>query len=75
MDYGEMLAEHVNTGADFTVACMTVNVEQAAKQFGVMGVDEKTGWNHTHLGDHQGEPTHHLSTHPTPLPLGGGRRW
>lgn len=40
MDYGEMLAEHVNTGADFTVACMTVDVEQAAKQFGVMGVNE-----------------------------------
>ena len=24
MDYGEMLAEHVNTGADFSVACMMI---------------------------------------------------
>ena len=40
MDYGEMLAEHVNTGADFTVACMTVDVAKAAKQFGVIEVNE-----------------------------------
>jgi glucose-1-phosphate adenylyltransferase len=40
MDYGEMLAEHVNTGADFTVACVSVPVADAANQFGVMEVDE-----------------------------------
>jgi glucose-1-phosphate adenylyltransferase len=40
MDYGEMLAEHVNTNADFTVACVSVPVAEAANQFGVMQVDE-----------------------------------
>jgi glucose-1-phosphate adenylyltransferase len=40
MDYGEMLAEHVNTGADFSVACMTVESEKAANQFGVLSVDD-----------------------------------
>ena len=40
MDYGEMFGEHVNTGADFTVACMTVDVAKAAKQFGVIEVNE-----------------------------------
>jgi glucose-1-phosphate adenylyltransferase len=40
MDYGEMLAEHVNTNADFTVACISVPLSDAAKQFGVMEVDE-----------------------------------
>ena len=40
MDYGEMLAEHVNMAADFTVACMTVPVAAAAGQFGVMEVDK-----------------------------------
>ena len=40
MDYGEMLAEHVNTGADFSVACMIVESEKAANQFGVLSVDD-----------------------------------
>lgn len=40
MDYGEMLAEHVNTRADFTVACVPVPVAEAANQFGVMEVDQ-----------------------------------
>ena len=40
MDYGEMLAEHVNTGADFTVAGLAVPIADAAGQLGVMEVDE-----------------------------------
>ena len=39
MDYGEMLAEHVNTAADFTVACLPVPVADAAHQFGVMEIN------------------------------------
>ncbi len=39
MDYGEMLAEHVESGADFTIACNMVDLE-AAKGFGVMQVDD-----------------------------------
>ncbi|HEC13364.1 MAG TPA: glucose-1-phosphate adenylyltransferase [Acidiferrobacteraceae bacterium] len=39
MDYGEMLADHVKTGANFTIACNTVRREDASP-FGVMQVDE-----------------------------------
>ena len=38
MDYSKMIAEHVRRGADVTVACVDVPVEQASA-FGVMGVD------------------------------------
>jgi glucose-1-phosphate adenylyltransferase len=39
MDYGKMLAYHVAKGADLTVACIEVPVEDATG-FGVMGVSE-----------------------------------
>jgi len=39
MDYGEMLAEHVNVQADFTVACLKVRTADAAGQLGVMEAD------------------------------------
>lgn len=39
MDYGEMLAYHVEKGADMTVSCVGVSLEDA-KGFGVMTVDE-----------------------------------
>jgi glucose-1-phosphate adenylyltransferase len=39
MDYGEMLAHHVAKGAEMTVACLTVSLEDA-KGFGVMSVDD-----------------------------------
>ncbi len=39
MDYGEMLAAHVEKGADMTVSCVGVSLEDA-KGFGVMTVDE-----------------------------------
>ncbi|MES9970539.1 MAG: glucose-1-phosphate adenylyltransferase [Candidatus Thiodiazotropha sp.] len=38
MDYGTMIAEHVESGADMTVGCLTVDLE-SAKEFGVMTVD------------------------------------
>ncbi len=38
MDYAVMIADHVATGADLTVACIEVPVEQAC-EFGVMHVD------------------------------------
>jgi glucose-1-phosphate adenylyltransferase len=40
MDYGEMLAHHVAKGAEMTVACLTVSLEDA-KGFGVMSVDDE----------------------------------
>jgi glucose-1-phosphate adenylyltransferase len=38
MDYGTMIAQHVETGADMTVGCIEVDLE-TAKEFGVMEVD------------------------------------
>ncbi|MGE5547546.1 MAG: glucose-1-phosphate adenylyltransferase [Solirubrobacterales bacterium] len=40
MDYGKMLAQHIAEGADVTVACLEVPLEDA-KGFGVMAVDER----------------------------------
>ena len=39
MDYGLLLAQHVETNADMTVCCLEVPVEEAAGQFGVMTAD------------------------------------
>ncbi len=39
MDYGPMIAQHVEMGADMTVGCIEVDLERA-KSFGVMGVAE-----------------------------------
>lgn len=39
MDYGPMLAYHVERGADCTIGCFEVSLE-AAKSFGVMSVDD-----------------------------------
>lgn len=39
MDYELMLEEHVNSGADVTIGCLQVSVEEA-KGFGVMHVDK-----------------------------------
>lgn len=39
MDYGKMLATHVTSKADMTVACINVSLEEA-KGFGVVSVDE-----------------------------------
>ncbi len=38
MDYGAMVAHHVESGADMTVGCLEVDLE-LAKEFGVMSVD------------------------------------
>jgi glucose-1-phosphate adenylyltransferase len=38
MDYGAMIAYHVESGADMTVGCIHVDVERA-NEFGVMSVD------------------------------------
>lgn len=40
MDYRTMLLNHVESGADMTVSCLEVPVEEAAGTFGVMKVDE-----------------------------------
>ena len=40
MDYERMLVQHVNSGADVTVACVELPVAEA-KGFGIMGVDDR----------------------------------
>jgi glucose-1-phosphate adenylyltransferase len=40
MDYGQMIAYHVETGADMTVGCLEVERDRA-RAFGVMAVDAK----------------------------------
>src|SRR6185295_7819740 len=40
MDYAAMLQRHYDSGAQLTIACLTVGLEQASS-FGVMTVDEK----------------------------------
>ncbi|MDP5029458.1 glucose-1-phosphate adenylyltransferase [Paraglaciecola sp.] len=40
MDYADMLAQHVQTGADLTVSCIEVPIEAAAGAFGVMCVNK-----------------------------------
>jgi glucose-1-phosphate adenylyltransferase len=40
MDYARMLYEHVERGADMTVGCVEVPLDEAARQLGVMQVDE-----------------------------------
>jgi glucose-1-phosphate adenylyltransferase len=40
MDYGAMVAYHVETGADMTVGCLEVDLERA-REFGVMSVDDE----------------------------------
>ncbi|MCW8853337.1 MAG: glucose-1-phosphate adenylyltransferase [Gammaproteobacteria bacterium] len=44
MDYGEMLAKHVESEADITVGCITVALNMASA-FGVIGVDEDSRIN------------------------------
>lgn len=41
MDYEKMLRQHVEAGADVTVGCLTVPLQEATS-FGVMAVDEKS---------------------------------
>ncbi len=40
MDYGDMIATHVNNEADMTISCLEVPIKEAAGAFGVMTVDE-----------------------------------
>ena len=57
MDYGKMLADHVECGADMTVACHEVPIAEASS-FGVMGVD-----NEKRITRFQEKPTD-----PAPIP-------
>lgn len=58
MDYGSLLAKHVERGADMTVCCIETPVEEAANRFGVMTVDE-----HNRVCRFDEKPSE-----PTPIP-------
>lgn len=62
MDYGRLLADHVEKCADLTIACIEVSLDEA-KGFGVIGVDET--WR---INDFQEKPEH-----PKPIPGLPGR--
>lgn len=57
MDYGRILAEHVEKQADLTIACLEVPVAEASA-FGVMAVDND--WRITSFAE--------KPEHPTPIP-------
>ena len=40
MDYGPMIAAHIERGADMTISCLEVPLEEAARDYGVMSVDD-----------------------------------
>ncbi len=58
MDYGQMLATHVEGGADLTVGCIEVPVREAAGSFGVCVVDD-----HARIRGFEEKPEK-----PTPMP-------
>ncbi|UJP07321.1 MAG: NTP transferase domain-containing protein, partial [Nitrosomonas sp.] len=57
MDYSKLLAEHIQKGADMTVACLEVPLEEATA-FGVMGVN--AAWQVTSFTE--------KPVHPAPIP-------
>ena len=57
MDYGPMLAQHVEKNADMTIGCLEVPLEMA-KAFGVMSVDD----------DHRIRGFEEKPESPTPMP-------
>ena len=58
MDYGYMLADHVEKGAQMTVSCLEVPIAEAAGSFGVMKVD-----NEKRVIGFEEKPEH-----PSPIP-------
>ncbi len=58
MDYGRMLAAHVRAGADVTVGCVEVPVDDAAGALGVMVADDEQ-----RIVAFEEKPAH-----PTPMP-------
>ncbi len=41
MDYGKLISYHQESGADATIGALRVKVKEAARQFGIMQVDER----------------------------------
>jgi glucose-1-phosphate adenylyltransferase len=41
MDYGDILLQHAESGADMTISCIEMPIEEAAGVFGVMSIDKQ----------------------------------
>jgi glucose-1-phosphate adenylyltransferase len=41
MDYADMIAQHAESGADMTVSCIEMPIQEAAGNFGVMCIDKQ----------------------------------
>lgn len=54
MDYSKLLEEHVQKGADMSIACLEVSLEEA-RAFGVMAVDDQ--WRITSFAEKPENPT------------------
>lgn len=52
MDYGDMIAQHRETGADLSIGCIEVDLE-AARGFGVMSIDD-----HGRINAFEEKPVH-----------------
>jgi glucose-1-phosphate adenylyltransferase len=61
MDYGPMIAEHVEKKADMTVGCLEVSLDMA-KGFGVMSVNEQWQVNQFNEKPNNPQPMPHDST-------------
>jgi glucose-1-phosphate adenylyltransferase len=57
MDYSKLLTEHIEKGADMTVACLEIPLQEASA-FGVMGVNDE--WQVTSFAE--------KPDHPVPMP-------
>jgi len=53
MDYSKLLAEHIEKGADMTVACLEIPLQEASA-FGVMGVNDE--WQVTSFAEKPEDP-------------------
>lgn len=54
MDYSKLLDEHIQKGADMSIACLEVSLEEA-RAFGVMAVDDQ--WRITSFAEKPENPT------------------
>ncbi len=63
MDYGPMIAAHIERGADMTISCIEVPLEEAANDYGVMSVD-----SNLRINGFEEKPAS-----PTPIPGDPGR--
>ena len=52
MDYGDMLVKHVESGADMSVSCIEVPIQEAANSFGVVKVN-----SHNRILEFEEKPT------------------